>query len=303
MSLENVKAKLSEVHVDRSLNPRVDYGKGASIERLAESIKRVGLLHPPTLVNIPKGMKGVPAGTKYVLVAGFRRFDALGMLKTVETDFRFDPVASLEDGLAANIAENIGRKNVSRFEIAAGFDKMHRQFGWSAEKIAERVKGDASESASESGTQPMSKENIGNYLRLMADLCPRAKDDWSKNHPKASIRNLLQIVTQKDHALQEKEWLVMSGQASLNGEAAGIPAPTGDEKSGKGGSKARPSREAVLKQCVELGDELEDAPKPLRGWIGGAIEALKWAAGEDDAMSPMDSYEDLTHLDSDKKTS
>lgn len=100
------------------------------IEELAESIRSVGIIHPPLVRPIPSG--------EYELIAGERRYRAavLAGLKFIlvivrEGDFELSAQAAL--------IENIQRVDLNPLEIATALRRLVDQFGWHQDELARRI--------------------------------------------------------------------------------------------------------------------------------------------------------------------
>lgn len=109
--------------------PRKNFDK-FSLEELASSIKRFGILQP--LVVTPKG------DNSYIIIAGERRFRAaqLAGLKEVPALVRnSQELERLEIGLV----ENVQRVDLSPLEQALSIEQLHEQFNIAYEEIAQRL--------------------------------------------------------------------------------------------------------------------------------------------------------------------
>jgi ParB family chromosome partitioning protein len=126
------QAQIREVPVSKILpnpaQPRLSYDE-ESLTELAGSIREHGVLQP-ILVR--------PAGTKYELIAGERRWRASGMAgrETIPAIVaEFDEQTALE----VSIIENLQREDVSPLEEAAMFRRMTETFGYSVRQLAQKV--------------------------------------------------------------------------------------------------------------------------------------------------------------------
>jgi ParB/RepB/Spo0J family partition protein len=126
------QAQIREVPVSKILpnpaQPRLSYDE-ESLTELADSIREHGVLQP-ILVR--------PAGTKYELIAGERRWRASGMAgrETIPAIVaEFDEQTALE----VSIIENLQREDVSPLEEAAMFRRMTETFGYSVRQLAQKV--------------------------------------------------------------------------------------------------------------------------------------------------------------------
>jgi ParB family chromosome partitioning protein len=125
-------AQIREVPVGKILpnpaQPRLSYDE-ESLTELASSIREHGVLQP-ILVR--------PAGAKFELIAGERRWRASGMAERATIPaivVEFDEQTALE----VSIIENLQREDVSPLEEAAMFRKMTETFGYSVRQLAQKV--------------------------------------------------------------------------------------------------------------------------------------------------------------------
>jgi ParB family chromosome partitioning protein len=125
-------AQIREVPIAKILpnpaQPRLSYDE-ESLTELAGSIREHGVLQP-ILVR--------PAGTKFELIAGERRWRASGMAERETIPaivVEFDEQTALE----VSIIENLQREDVSPLEEAAMFRKMTEVFGYSVRQLAQKV--------------------------------------------------------------------------------------------------------------------------------------------------------------------
>jgi len=125
-------AQIREVPVSKILpnpaQPRLSYDE-ESLTELASSIREHGVLQP-ILVR--------PAGSKFELIAGERRWRASGMAERETIPaivVEFDEQTALE----VSIIENLQREDVSPLEEAAMFRKMTETFGYSVRQLAQKV--------------------------------------------------------------------------------------------------------------------------------------------------------------------
>lgn len=118
-----------------------------SIIKLADSIRRYGILQPITVRRIPLG-----GGYCYELVAGERRLRAAKMLglKTVPC-----LLSEVNEALSAELAlvENVVRENLGMFEQASAFARLSETYGLTQEEIAAKM--------------GMSQPAVANKMRLL----------------------------------------------------------------------------------------------------------------------------------------
>lgn len=134
---------LTQIQVN-PYQPRRSFAQ-EELEELAQSIKTVGLLHPPLVREIRENV--------YELVSGERRFRAclLAGLSTMHVVVRRST-----DMLSAQAAlvENIQRVDLNPLEIAKALRSLHSEFGWAQEELAHRV--------------GKKRSTIANYMRLLS---------------------------------------------------------------------------------------------------------------------------------------
>jgi len=271
----------SEILVDPELNSRkvMDPKK---IDKLRDSIKMQGLIHPCLLVRSAQlGKKYEADGHPYVLVAGFRRQAALDLLGTdqglkheqQEADYRIAPVEwTIQDALMANLSENLSREDLTTFELAAQCVELADTYKLSAKDIAHRVRAHDCEVGNR---KPLSEAHINNLMRCQRELHPVILEAWKESHPKASLRTLIQLAAEKDQDVQLRQWQGIENPQAEEGEEGG----------GEGGGREegdKPNRRPSPAQVTIMIDRIKQAVKDGKkddDWGKGAVAALRWAAG------------------------
>ena len=101
----------------------------ASLQELADSIKKYGVLQPILVVK---------AGKTYKIVAGERRWRAAKLAGLREVPV---VVKNLQSSEAAEIAliENLQREDLNPVEEALAYDSLIKEFGLKQEEVAEKV--------------------------------------------------------------------------------------------------------------------------------------------------------------------
>ena len=151
-----------------------------SLKELAESIKKHGVLQPIVVS---------PAGKKYRLVAGERRWRAAKMAELTEIPAIVKTFEELER-LEVAIIENVQRVDLSPLEQAASIEKLHQQFSMSYESIAKRL-----------GKALSTVNNIARLLQLPPEATEALnKKIITEGHARA-------ILSLKDHPEQQKHLL------------------------------------------------------------------------------------------------
>jgi len=125
-----------------SYQPRLKFSKD-SLEELASSIKKSGILQPVLVV---------PEGNHYTIIVGERRWRAAQKIgfKKIPSIIRSMPVAQQ---LETSLVENIQREDLNPLEIALAYQKLSQELNYTQEDIAEKVGKD--------------RTSVANYLRLI----------------------------------------------------------------------------------------------------------------------------------------
>ena len=145
------RAVIPVAHIEMNpYQPRRDFDE-AALARLAESIRRYGLLQPVVVTELADG----PGGRRYRLIAGERRLRAAVMAGVREIPCIVRR-ASRQEMLELALVENIHRADLNPIERAEGYRDLMDRFSLSQEQLAERL------------GQPRS--TIANHLRLL-ELC------------------------------------------------------------------------------------------------------------------------------------
>lgn len=136
-----------QVEVERiaanSLQPRGWFDE-AKIDELAASVREQGILQPLVVRH---------RGNGYELIAGERRLRAAvkAGLKTVPVIVR---EANDHEALQLALVENLQREDLNPVEEARAFERLHGEFGWKQDEIADRV--------------GKSRSTVANSMRLLA---------------------------------------------------------------------------------------------------------------------------------------
>lgn len=125
--------------------PRRDFNQ-EELEALAQSIRTVGIIHPPLVRPLPDSIY-------FELISGERRFRAAQMASLESI-----PVYVRKSGnsLSAQAAliENVQRVDLNPLEIAKALKKLMTEFGFSQDQLSHQI--------------GKKRSTISNYLRLLA---------------------------------------------------------------------------------------------------------------------------------------
>lgn len=170
---EQLSTKASEIHqicvddiIPNRSQPRSAFNQNA-IARLADSIRRYGILQPLTvrkvMIPLTASVKNAPAATHnviYELVAGERRLRAAKLAELREVPCI---IINTDDATCAELAiiENLLRENLNMFEQAEAFARLINEFHLTQEEAARRVS--------------MSQSAVANKLRILR-LSPEERE-------------------------------------------------------------------------------------------------------------------------------
>tara|TARA_X000001036_G_scaffold419607_1_gene439604 strand:- start:14 stop:877 length:864 start_codon:yes stop_codon:yes gene_type:complete len=143
--LEQRKAPIDELNRNK-YQPRVKFDQD-KINELAESIKKNGVIQPIAVRNDKSG------NGKYEIIAGERRWIAAQKAGLHEV-----PIVILDlndnETLEVAIVENIQREDLNPIEEANGYKRLHDEFNYDQEKIANFM--------------GKSRSHVSNTIRLLA---------------------------------------------------------------------------------------------------------------------------------------
>lgn len=170
---EQSASKTSEIHqicvddiIPNRSQPRSAFNQNA-IARLADSIRRYGILQPLTvrkvMIPLTASVKNAPAARPtviYELVAGERRLRAAKLAELREVPCI---IINTDDATCAELAiiENLLRENLNMFEQAEAFARLINEFHLTQEEAARRVS--------------MSQSAVANKLRILR-LSPEERE-------------------------------------------------------------------------------------------------------------------------------
>lgn len=140
-----LQIKIDEIRPNRS-QPRAEFDNN-SIIRLADSIRRYGILQPLTVRKIDD-----EENYKYELIAGERRFRAARLLSYMTVPCI---IIEADERMSAEMAiiENLLREDLNMFEQAYGFRQLIDNYGLTQEEVARKMS--------------LSQSAVANKLRLL----------------------------------------------------------------------------------------------------------------------------------------
>jgi ParB family transcriptional regulator, chromosome partitioning protein len=144
----NVQEELKHVPLTHILvnpyQPRREF-KSEDLEELAQSIRAVGILHPPLV-------RPLPDSNLYELVSGERRFRAaqLADLSTIPVYIR---KTCYSISAQSALIENIQRVDLNPLEIAKALKRLMAEFGFTQDHLAKQI--------------GKKRSTVANYLRLL----------------------------------------------------------------------------------------------------------------------------------------
>ena len=139
-----IKASISNLNRN-TYQPRINFDE-AKLDELASSIKKNGIIQP-IAVRLSKTKNNT-----YDIIAGERRWLAAQKAGLHEVPII---ILDLDDNEALEVAivENIQREDLNIIEEAKGFERLHKEFGYDQDKIAQMMS--------------KSRSHISNTLRLL----------------------------------------------------------------------------------------------------------------------------------------
>lgn len=141
--------ELLEITLDKitvnPYQPRRNFKK-EELEELAQSIKSVGLIHPPLV-------RYIPHEDCYELISGERRFRASQLAGKSKIPV-FVRSSSHAISAQAALIENIQRVDLNPLEIAKALKKLTEDFGFSQDQLAHKI--------------GKKRSTVANYLRLLS---------------------------------------------------------------------------------------------------------------------------------------
>jgi ParB family chromosome partitioning protein len=193
-------------------NPNQPRQEPGDLSELVASIREKGILEP-ILVR--------PAGSRFQIIAGERRFRAALEVGLAEIPCVVREASDAET-MEIALIENLQRKDLSPFEEADGLKTLADTYGYTHEKMAERI-GKSRSSLTETLSLTAMPEDVRELCRL-ADISSKSL--------------LLQIVRQSD----PRKMVAMIEQLQREGATRQAARRLAHEAKPRSAAKARPRR-------------------------------------------------------------
>lgn len=268
-NLETRTLAISEIHVDPEANARKTYDE-KGIDALAATMKADGLLNPVTVRHKTDTDKTTKP---YVLVAGYRRMRAADALKweTIRATV-LDPETKPQDLAIINLTENVARRDLSTYELAAALVGIRNTFNLSGEEISKRIK----DLRDKDG---LSKQSVNNYMRCFDKLTEEIKEAWQAGHEKATIANLNKIAAHDDEADQIDAWNLLCGIKNPEDDADADGEDEEAEDGAETDEEGKPLRKRPTVDALKLAIKAVRDSEQSDEWKAGAVAVLQWASG------------------------
>lgn len=223
--------------------PRKHFDEQA-LNELADSIKRYGVLQPLIVV---------PSNSKYLIVAGERRWRAAQIAKLDKIPAIIRKQKEIEQ-LEIALIENVQRVDLSPLEQAVSIEKLHSQFNLSYADIAKRL-----------GKATPTIINIVRLLQLPKDAVEALRNKQITEGHARAILSLKQFPKKQEELLGlilEKKWSVRQAEQFVVATKAGH-----NEK-----SKAESRTEAITRETKLVSERLGTNVSIKRTAKGGRLE-------------------------------
>ncbi len=261
-ALNAVILNLDTIDADRTFNVRIsddsgERGKsGQTIAELAKLLTRDGQMTPVMVrLSKKKGKEG-----RYELVQGFRRVAAMRSLgwTTVKAQ-----VVDLDDQQAflLNLQENLARKDITTYELAARCAFLSKKFTLSGDSIANRL--------------GVGRAYVNNLIRYTEKIHPKIVEAW-KNGNAAVTMTTLSAWHKLSKEDQVKAFEDVSTERTPNGESE-----TPKEKA----VKSR-KREVLMAVRASVNAAVKEHGGYSEEWLSGFNDAILFACSALESVGP-----------------
>lgn len=255
-------------------NPRSRINKTA-LKNLAASIEAQGLLQP-LVVQV---MKDEGGNEHHVVIAGGRRYRAIGMLIKAKKDgglkdsvpCRVVDGSDMLQAKVSSITENLEREELSSYELAVAMQDL-KDNGMSQKEISEQLK--------------RSQTWVSRQLKSLNNVIPAVKRAWkAEKLPVETVQELSVL----DGAEQEDRFKVIMEhrEAAENGTANSMEARGKARKAAKGSKgKGKKKGDDDVRMQRPSADVLQEFLRVASGaatesrYLDGVCHALRFALGE-----------------------
>ena len=257
---------ISEIDIEKIKpnpdQPRVDFDD-ESMEELATSIRKIGLIQPITLRELEDGA--------YQIIAGERRYRA-SMMLNLKTIPAYIKTVDDEDVMEMALVENIQREDLNAIEIALTYQKLIDSQSLTQEQLSERV--------------GKKRATIANYIRLLklpAEVQMGLKDK------KIDMGHARALVTIPDPVLQ------LNLYSRIIDEALSVRKVEAIVK--KGVAELSKIHESKSQKTVQrTSDEFDALKNHLSRFFDSPVEFKYAKSGKGKITIPFSSNEDLERI-------
>jgi len=224
--------------------------------KLVASIATSGLVNPLTVMcdeHIPD---------RYHLICGGHRLDALRSLKKTHARCTVRGPLSERAALLMNLGENLARRTLTSFQLAAQIELIVRKFLLKPEEVA--------------GALGLSVVHVRSLLRYLSTLPPDVTSDWKAGHPALTHRMLARLAREP---FPSRTWQSIRSRSELAENAVPttfIPSESDGDESGWEPFK-RPTRAKLARlRDILMRAKLPTDPEKLREILVGLVD---WTRG------------------------
>lgn len=252
-----IEVPFASIERDDTRNNRIGEPDAAEIKALADSIVSKGLLQPIICRDL--------GGNKYRVAAGYRRHMAFAKhIKPEKIVINAIQCQDDADEQIVNGTENMQRKDLSSYEIAAYFKRLRDEFSLTHDQISARLN-DATD-----GIKKYSKTHVANLVRTIENLHPTIKEAWEEKHEKATVLRLFKLAAMEPDS-QVKAWDEMLGyddEKTEDGESTENERKTKEDKP----AELKPRKAGAIKDMIAM----VKASASDEEWITATVHALEW---------------------------
>lgn len=287
---ENLTIPFSAIEPDLGFNSRTIY---LNLDELADSIKAQGLITPLTVMK---------SGDSYKLIAGYRRYRALELLKTkpdAQIKVNIEGYEADKDVYIANLVENTARDEMHPLDLGRRLSELeagtYRPILTPLADGAEETVGQKTSRKELAKHTGITESHVGNLIRVHQKLPDAIKKAWKKNE--IPFNKALKWVgkeykTEEDQLEAFGEWKTAQEEEKANGRpkrrpngsAAAESEAAESEDSDEGGGDSAPqgvSKSEIKSQLAGLDEKIKEGT--LKGddllIAKTKQKTLKWVLG------------------------